>query len=74
MTSRKFCKTFFLQALMQVAIADMPDADMLSEFENACDFIREGIDAKGVLVHCYHGMSRSATILAAYLMKDRHMG
>jgi protein-tyrosine phosphatase len=59
---------------MQVAVPDMPDADLLSEFESATNFIAEGLNSKGVLVHCYHGMSRSATLLAAYLMKERKMG
>ena len=59
---------------MQVAVPDMPDADLLSEFESATNFIAEGLNSKGVLVHCYHGMSRSATLLAAFLMKDRKMG
>ena len=58
---------------MQVAVPDMPDADLLSEFELAVGFIAEGVASKGVLVHCYHGVSRSATLLAAYLMKFRGM-
>lgn len=58
---------------MQVAVPDMPEADLLSEFESAVAFIAEGAASKGVLVHCYHGVSRSATLMAAYLMKYRGM-
>ena len=43
-------------------------------FEQAIDFINSARDAhKGVLVHCFAGLSRSAVIAAAYLMKQHHM-
>ena len=50
---------------------DLSETDLLSTwFEPAISFIEEGLIQSGkVLIHCYHGVSRSATILAAYLLK-----
>ena len=44
---------------------------MLSNwFDTAIQFIEECINRDGkILIHCYHGVSRSAAILAAYLLK-----
>ncbi|KAB5522153.1 dual specificity phosphatase [Coniochaeta sp. 2T2.1] len=47
-----------------VPCADMPDEDLLSKFPKLCDFIDHN-----VLVHCNQGVSRSATVVAAYLMR-----
>ena len=49
----------------------MPEEDLLTSwFEKAIKFIDDCIENDGrILIHCYHGVSRSATILAAYLLK-----
>ena len=49
----------------------MPEEDLLSNwFDTAIKFIEECINRDGkILIHCYHGVSRSAAILAAYLLK-----
>ncbi|XP_073988093.1 dual specificity protein phosphatase MPK-4-like [Rhodnius prolixus] len=56
-------KTKFIQ------ITDMPKEDLLSHFQGAFDFIKTGQENGVVLVHCYFGVSRSSTIVIAYIMK-----
>ncbi|XP_069696399.1 dual specificity protein phosphatase MPK-4 [Periplaneta americana] len=56
-------KTKFLQ------VTDTAREDMLSHFEDTAEFIRNGQEKGVVLVHCYFGVSRSATIVIAYIMK-----
>ncbi|XP_014251597.1 dual specificity protein phosphatase MPK-4-like isoform X2 [Cimex lectularius] len=56
-------KTMFIQ------VTDMNKEDLLSHFESAFEFIEEARENGVVLVHCYFGVSRSSTIVIAYLMK-----
>jgi len=58
----------------RVAVVDTVTADVKHFFEDACEFI-EAAREKGssVLVHCTMGMSRSSTIVIAYLMKVKGM-
>ncbi|XP_033643181.1 dual specificity protein phosphatase 12-like [Asterias rubens] len=52
-----------------VYINDMPSADILSHFEECIAFIDEVLTSSGnILVHCMMGISRSSTIVIAYLM------
>ncbi|UJR19107.1 hypothetical protein I4U23_022238 [Adineta vaga] len=51
---------------------DVSHMDLLSEFEQCYDFIVQALeenDMNQVLIHCYAGRSRSATIALMYLMK-----
>ena len=53
-----------------VEIEDDQRAKLHLHFTECLDFIKAALDAGGtVLVHCFAGVSRSATITIAYVMK-----
>ncbi|KAM3553572.1 hypothetical protein ARSEF4850_006855, partial [Beauveria asiatica] len=57
---------------LYIPCADSSTMDMLPFMGRVCDFIEERIstdDNPNVLVHCRAGISRSATIVIAYLMR-----
>jgi len=54
---------------MTVEVADSPDADIRSHFPQCFEFISGAVKSGGnVLVHCFAGRSRSASVCAAYVM------
>ena len=55
-------------------VDDKPGVDISSSFE-ACNKFIEAARLRGerVLVHCFEGRSRSATLVVQYLMQCQHM-
>lgn len=52
-----------------IGLADLPSEDLLSHFDDTYEFITVGLEKGAVLVHCLCGVSRSATVVLAYLMR-----
>ncbi len=57
----------------QIPISDKSDVKIRDYFERSFKFIDAAITNGPILVHCRAGISRSATIVIAYLMKKQHM-
>ena len=69
-------KSFFPDKFkyLNLDILDSDKADIKQHFAKSNEFIDEAIKNNGnVLVHCHAGMSRSSTILIAYLIKSQKM-
>ncbi|KAF9269078.1 phosphatases II [Marasmius fiardii PR-910] len=60
---------------MHIRIADRPESDILIHLERTTEFIRAAVEDKNnrVLVHCFQGVSRSATVVCAYLVATSGM-
>lgn len=59
---------------MGIPALDTPSFYLRSYFRQAADFIEEALRSRGkVLIHCQCGISRSATLIAAYLMLKKGM-
>ncbi|KPA82266.1 putative dual specificity protein phosphatase [Leptomonas pyrrhocoris] len=57
-----------------IVVDDIPGADIRTSFREAVGFIEESQQKKsGCLVHCFAGLSRSATTVIAYLMMRKNM-
>ena len=55
---------------MYIYLYDIPDANIYNFFDSSYDFINSHIkNRENVLVHCYAGISRSASIILNYMCK-----
>ena len=57
---------------LELPLDDALEEDIKSHFESSLDFIEKGEGA--TLVHCHGGISRSATIVTAFVMKSQDLG
>lgn len=69
-----FSDYFKDKSKFRLSIKDSKDNDNMNKFKNdiidSIDFIEESLNNnKPVFVHCYWGLMRSATVIAAYLIK-----
>eukprot|EP01121_Diplochlamys_sp_Union-15-3_P012339 TRINITY_DN3684_c0_g6_i2.p1 TRINITY_DN3684_c0_g6~~TRINITY_DN3684_c0_g6_i2.p1 ORF type:complete len:179 (-),score=24.24 TRINITY_DN3684_c0_g6_i2:102-638(-) len=65
---RKFPKNFTYYP-EEINIHDLEHVELIPHFENCIKFIEEGRKKGNVYVHCAAGISRSSTVVIAYLMK-----
>ncbi|XP_020889395.1 dual specificity protein phosphatase 1B isoform X3 [Arabidopsis lyrata subsp. lyrata] len=58
-----------------IEVVDRDETDLTVYFDECFSFIDQAIQSGGgVLVHCFMGMSRSVTIVVAFLMKKHGLG
>lgn len=56
-----------------ISVTDTQNTNLIRHIPASIAFIQEAISKGAVLVHCYAGVSRSATVVLAYLMQNRGM-
>ncbi|GAA93381.1 uncharacterized protein L969DRAFT_89515 [Mixia osmundae IAM 14324] len=58
-------------AITRIAVDDNNSTDMISHFKRSNEIIRHSLNqGHGILVHCQAGVSRSTTLVAAFLMSE----
>ena len=75
LTAGRNLEAVIAEDMQQLALPldDLPGENISLFFKEAFNFIDQAIaDKKGVLLHCFAGLSRSVTVMVAYLMKTRY--
>jgi protein-tyrosine phosphatase len=57
----------------RIPIFDNRGENLLPHLDGAVKFIEQGVHHTSVLCHCYQGVSRSASVILAYLIRSRGM-
>ncbi|CAE7245922.1 Dusp3 [Symbiodinium sp. CCMP2592] len=59
-----------LEGRLRVPVQDGADQRICDHFLESCEFLERAVGAQSghVLIHCKHGQSRSATVLAAFML------
>uniref|UniRef100_A0A0R3SDP4 Protein-tyrosine-phosphatase n=1 Tax=Hymenolepis diminuta TaxID=6216 RepID=A0A0R3SDP4_HYMDI len=66
--------TQVISAMVEICVEDLESADLGAHFDAVADRIaREARKGGRSLVHCVAGVSRSPTLVLAYLVKHAHM-
>ncbi|CAN0922568.1 Dual specificity protein phosphatase 12 [Linum grandiflorum] len=73
MYSLEYAGNDFKLVRMAVPIRDTESEDLLDYLEVCLDFIDRSRKEGSVLVHCFAGVSRSAAIITAYLMRSEQL-
>jgi Leucine-rich repeat (LRR) protein len=58
---------------MVIYTDDVRSASLKQHFKEAYNFIKEGMEQGGAIVHCMAGVSRSATIVTAFIMQNNNL-
>lgn len=58
---------------MAVPLRDMENENLLDYLDVCLDFIDRGRKEGSILVHCFAGVSRSAAVITAYLMRSERL-
>ena len=53
-----------------IDLEDDTDSSILKHIEEALEWVEKQLQTKNVLIHCHMGISRSASLVLAFLMKN----